>query len=165
MRRASVAAYNVLRTALPILLKRGYEIRIFIVWPPDLPVAEQLANAIGLNCSAVYRLDSVGNALSFFETQDVIISFKLHAAVLAFARNVPVVMLDYTSKCRDFADSILWTEYIERCEMIQADQLVEMVDRALDSRSALANRISLSLDGLRRTFEEYCDFLGHEALP
>ena len=52
------------------------------------------------------------------------VNLKLHAGFLAAAANVPLVSLEYQPKCRDFAASIGWEEFVIRTDRLQTGRLL-----------------------------------------
>ena len=152
-------AIELLVRAIPVLIREGIETEIFTVWPPDIQAAEYLSHQIGLRGKQICCLGCASEAMKYLDMWDIVISFKLHAGILAFARNVPVIMLDYSSKCKDFAQSIGWNRYIIRPEEPDAGRLIEMVEDIRRTQPVLRNYISEVMTLLKDRFTEYCRFL------
>lgn len=85
------------------------------------------------------------------------VCLKLHAGVLAAAANVPFVSLEYQPKCRDFAASIGWDEFVVRTDQIRPDRLIDLVSALLtqlhEKRAALCGEMC----AMMKHFERYCD--------
>jgi polysaccharide pyruvyl transferase WcaK-like protein len=100
-----------------------------------------------------------GEAVEFLASCDVVISFKLHAAVLAFVCNVPIIVLSYSSKCNDFAESIGWKRYIARPEGLTGESVIDMLSEIRCVHHTLSANISEAMLSLKHRFMEYCRFL------
>lgn len=157
MEIAAKTAINAFMILIPLLIKLGFEIDIFAVWPEDLGVAESVATTLGVK-EPVKLLSNEVNAFEYFLRHDLIISFKLHAAILAFAQNTPVIMFEYTSKCEDFRKSIKW-RYSVPCSgerPIDCSEIIHMATDILNGQEALRFEISNSMAILRKEFIKYC---------
>lgn len=132
----------------------GYAVRVFAVWDRDVPVCHEVARAAGLPPDAVDPLlVEADAALRYLDAFDVVVSVKLHAAVLAAAAGVPFVAVEYQPKVRDFTESIGWGRRTLRSDAVAASDVARAV-RATDDdlaavREGLAARVSEVAEGLR----------------
>jgi len=118
------------------MLKGGWHITPYVVFPGDLPIAGEFAHRIGLpqsNIRSFYNnpadfMDSVGE-------ESVFVGFKLHAAVLAYCSRVPSLMIEYRPKCLDFMESIGAEDFVVRADQLTVDELLVKVEE-LHMRSA-----------------------------
>ena len=91
--------------------------------------------------------------------RDVKIETTAHdeLAELAAAANVPFVSLEYQPKCRDFAASIGWEQFVVRTDKISPNGLIDLVAVLIEQleprRTALCRQMCLIMEG----FEGYCD--------
>ncbi len=137
------ALVDTLADATARLMRRGWDCRIFSVWPADDAVCEALAERLGLAGDAVQR--HYRDARAFMRSAGeccVFTGMKLHSVVLACCANVPPVMLEYRTKCRDFMASMELDAYDVRIDHVQPDQLAALIEQARDRRAALADQLT-----------------------
>lgn len=96
---------------------------------------------------------------------DLLIAFKLHAAVLAAAVNTPFLSLAYRPKCLDFAASIDWQPYTLRTDVAAAEHVTEMVSRMLCELPMHRRQLCESMCGLSAQFERYCALIEPLLMP
>jgi len=86
----------------------------------------------------------------------LMVCLKLHAGILAAAANVPFVGLEYQPKCRDFAASIGWEDFVIRTDALQPSTLIDRVANLIEQlesqRKYLCERMCVLMD----SFESYC---------
>ncbi len=110
------------------LRSRGMRVLILPVWDQDVPVCIEVSRAGGLPAEAV--LGVPGDSGAFFRSvapASLVVSTKLHAAVLAACACRPFIALEYRPKVRDFAASLGWEEHVVRTDEIDAEVLEKMV--------------------------------------
>jgi hypothetical protein len=134
-----------------------HEIEIIPIWPEDFPACEDLAKRAGLEQSHVSPVySSPSRFLKKVWTFDLMLSLKLHSAILAAAADVPFLLLEYQPKCSDFAASVGWEQFCLRTSELNAtcimDRVSLLIERLPDWRSKLQARMST----LSNSFEEYC---------
>jgi len=144
----------VLADAARRLAGAGYDVHVFPVWDRDASVCHAVARAAGLGDDAVDPLvaDAAG-ALRYLDAFDVVISVKLHAAVLAAAAAVPFVAVEHQPKVRDFTESIGWGRFTLRSDSVEAAE-VERAVREISAdhaalRARLDARVGETAEGLR----------------
>ena len=140
------------------LRQSNHQVAIFPVWQKDTKACENLARRARLDrCVVSPVCYTAGEFLSRVEKLDLMVCLKLHAGVLAAAANVPFVSLEYQPKCRDFAASIGWEQFVVRTDKISPNGLIDLVAVLIEQleprRTALCRQMCLIMEG----FEGYCD--------
>lgn len=124
-----------------------FSVRVFPVWADDEDACRSVARAARLPDDAVDPLILDPDAfLEYLGGFDVVLSIKLHAAVLSAAAGVPFVAVEYQPKVRDFVDSVGWGRFAFRSDTVVSTQL-ECAVRALHddlaaARAALEARVA-----------------------
>ena len=93
-----------------------------------------------------------GNFFEFrsrLEACDVVISERLHGAVLAAAHGIPFVSIGYKGKCMDFASSIDMTDLCLYPENLSSDNLATTVLDLLRSPGEITDRLDERVGALR----------------
>ena len=139
------------------LQKEGHQTEIVPAWGRDYERCVTVANAACLGQSAVVPMcSSPGDFLTKIEKFDLFVALNMHSGVLAAAANVPFVSLEYHPKCRDFASTLNWEDYLIRTDQLTAEVLIDRVSvlmaRLPSERKELCRRMCM----LVRTFEGYC---------
>ena len=112
----------------------------------------------GLDESAVSPVCYTHEAfLNRIEKLDLIVCLKLHAGILAAAANVPFVSLEYQPKCRDFAASLGWEDFVLRTDQIQPRRLIGLVEMLIAQLDSKRVELCRSMCGLMNSFEQYCN--------
>lgn len=139
------------------LRQAGHEIEIIPVWPKDVASCVDVARRAELDKAVVTSVCCSHEAfLSRMENLDLMVSMKLHAGILAAAANVPFVSLEYRPKCRDFAASLEWEEFLIRTDHLQPDTLIEPVSALMGQLEAKKRELCQKMCRLMNTFENYC---------
>jgi hypothetical protein len=134
----------------------GFEVRIFPVWDRDEPVCHEVARAAGLSADCVDPL--IQDAATFVRYLDrfaVVVSLKLHAAVLAAAAAVPFVAVEYRPKVRDFTDSVGWDRFTFRGDQVQGRDLERSVQQVYDDRDRLRAQLDARVSELLESLRAY----------
>jgi polysaccharide pyruvyl transferase WcaK-like protein len=142
------------------LLAAGYEVRVFPAWDRDESVCRELARAAGLSNDAVdpLRLEA-DTVLRYLDGFDVVVSIKLHAAVLAAAAGVPFVAVEYQPKVRDFTASLGWERYTLRSDRFEAADVEGAVREIHDDLAALRHRLAGRVRELAEGFHAHAQRL------
>jgi hypothetical protein len=139
------------------LARGGHNIEFLAVCPEDLDSCRRVARQAGFNESSVAPvLSSPKRFVEKARSLDLLVAFKLHAAVLAAAANTPFLTLEYRPKCLDFALSIDWQSYALRTDAASAGQITELISRMLSELPLLRQRLCVSMCRLSAEFEKYC---------
>lgn len=149
-------ALAVLAEALRRLLRDGWQARLFPVSADDESVCRETAQAAGLPDSAVdpYCADPA-RFLAGLRRFQMIVSFKLHAAVLAAAAGVPFVAVEYQPKVRDFTDSLGGSAHVFRSDRLDAGSLVRSVRTLHDGLDSARDRLASRVAELRESLLAY----------
>jgi hypothetical protein len=138
------------------LAASGFDVRLFPVWDRDEPVCHEVACAAGLTPRAVDPLILDAEAfIDYLERFDVVVSVKLHAAVLAAAAGVPFVAVEYRPKVRDFAESIGWGSRTFRSSQMDGERLTRAVVSLYDDVAVARERLHARVAELSETFRAY----------
>jgi hypothetical protein len=139
------------------LKRSGHEVEIIPVWQKDVEACLDVARRAALDRSAVSPVCYTSKSfLRRVEKLDLMICLKLHAGILAAAANIPFISLEYQPKCRDFAASIGWEDFVVRTDQLEVGGLIELVvdlTEQLDSRRA---KLCGEMCVLTNRFEQYC---------
>ena len=139
------------------LRKAGHQIEIIPIWPRDVEAGIDVARRAELPQSALSPQSLSHEAfLSRLENLDLVVAINLHVGILAAAANVPFVSLEYQPKCRDFAATIGWEEFLVRTDQLQHDRLIERVSALIDQRDRKRRILCENMCRLMSTFEDYC---------
>lgn len=139
---------------------RGGTVRMLVLNDEDAEAARFVAEAANREVLGSVTTHRVHDSAEFFAALhgcDVLISQRLHGAVLAAAADVPVVALEYQPKCRDFMASIEQEELCLRCDTVTAGSLADalrLVDATRDARLArIRRRVATYRDALTAELE------------
>lgn len=135
----------------------GHQVEIIPVWVRDVEACIDVARRAELESSAVSPLCYSQQAfLGRVENLDLFVSLKLHAGVLAAAANVPFVSLEYRPKCRDFASSLGWEEFLIRTDQLGNGALIEGISALMGQLDTRRTELCQKMCDLMNTFENYC---------
>lgn len=139
-----------------LLVSQGFDVRVFPVWDRDEQVCREVARAAGLGDDVVDPLvldpDDFVDKLERF---DVVVSVKLHAAVLAAAAAVPFVAVEYRPKVRDFTESLGWTSRTIRSCDVEGVGLARAVLDLYDEVPVARERLGARAEEMAQTFRAY----------
>jgi polysaccharide pyruvyl transferase WcaK-like protein len=138
--------FEQLRVVAKNLLKAGIELVFVSVWEGDDKLTHKFAESLegGSRISVELVGCDVEGFLRVVSSCDLMISMRLHAAVLAMCRSVPVVSIEYQPKCRDFMDSMDLGRYNihpDDLDAARAEQLIyDALRCSLEIRDAIRQR-------------------------
>ncbi len=149
-------AIAALGAAVQRLTRGGFRVRLFPMWRRDEAACGDVARAAGLPDDSVDPLVLDPDAfLRYLDGFDVVVSFKLHAAVLAAAAGVPFVAIEYQPKVRDFTESIGWSDLTFRSDALQASDIERAVCTIAGDLSAYRDRLRVRVEELAESFRSY----------
>ena len=138
------------------LAREGFDVRLIPVWDRDEAPCREAARAAGLAPEAVEPLrldpDAFVHMLGRF---DVVLTVKLHAAVLAAAAGVPFVAIEYRPKVRDFAESVGCGARTFRSSEVDGASLARAVLQLYDDVPVARERLDSRVRELAATFRAY----------
>jgi polysaccharide pyruvyl transferase WcaK-like protein len=106
----------------------GMEVRVAPVWTEDEEVCRRFSEESGLSSNAVAPvLDRTQAYLAWVQEVDLVITVKLHAAVLAAAAFVPFIAVEYRPKVLDFTESVNWGMWTIRSDKVHRELVVGLV--------------------------------------
>jgi polysaccharide pyruvyl transferase WcaK-like protein len=133
-----------------------FDVRIFPVWDEDEPVCLEVADAAGLPRDVVDPLILDAEAfLQYLDNFDIVLSVKLHAAVLAAAAGVPFAAVEYQPKVRDFTESIGWEQFTFRSDCFEGADLARAVQEIYDNLAVCRERLAVRVGGLAEGFRAF----------
>jgi hypothetical protein len=139
------------------LAKSGHQVEIIPVWPKDVEACVDIARRAKLDQSVVSSVCWSREAfMSRIEQLDVMVCLKLHAGILAAAANVPFVSLEYQPKCRDFAASLGWEDFVIRTDALQPQILIDRVSKLIEELDGQRKYLCQQMCVLMDNFEHYC---------
>jgi polysaccharide pyruvyl transferase WcaK-like protein len=142
------AVSDVVSTSCRDLVRRGYRVVGLAANAEDVPLLRRTFERAGI--VAEVELPHTPDEFSANARRcALVVTMRLHAAVLAALAGTPTVMLEYQPKCRDFARSIGSEQHLVRTDGLSAGTFVDGVLALLDNRAAEAARIDAAVDELR----------------
>lgn len=105
------------------------------------------ANASDLPYLAAHDEPQAG--LDLLASAQLVVSERLHGAVLAAAAGVVPVMVEYRPKLRDFGESVGLGELVIRTDSLSGDSLIELVEDAYRRRFELAPGMTERVEAFR----------------
>jgi hypothetical protein len=139
------------------LREAGHRVEIIPTWSRDESACAEVAQQAGLDSSAIHRVcTSHEDFLSQIENLDMMVAWNLHAGILAAAANVPFVSIEYQPKCRDFAASIGWEEFLVKVNGMEPAVLIEKAAVLIEQLDTKKKELCHSMCGLMNTFAGYC---------
>ena len=129
----------------------GWTVRFVPVWDKDEEPCRDVARRAGLSDADVEPLildarQWIGMVRQF----DVIVTLKLHAAVLAAVAGTPFVPLEYRPKVRDFCESIGWVDHLMRTDEFTGERVERAVRALYDDLPAARAASAIASDHSRR---------------
>ncbi len=109
------------------LIKKGWHVTLVSAWGPDDEVLERIKAKNSVK-SIEYWHDDYLFALESVEKFDIVLSEKLHVAIVAACRGVPFIALNYRSKILDFCRSVNWEKFSVNTENVDIDQVFELIE-------------------------------------
>lgn len=143
------------------LIKRGYKIYIYTVWPVDMDRCISLYKKINdyNNVILDFRAYTGGELLSILKKCTFSINFKLHSNIISAVAGVPFVCLGYRFKCFDFVSSIDSDELIVSTSSENLEKDIEEVINIIENNylqicSKFNKKISDYKEGIEKAFRE-----------
>jgi polysaccharide pyruvyl transferase WcaK-like protein len=142
---------NSLATALSGLRAQGWRVRYFPTCRDDVQALRSLGQAIGDPERDLPRRPyrKASRFLIDVEQCQMFIGLKLHSVVLAAARGVPSLILEYRPKCRDFQASIGQAEYVLRTDEVTASKVHDALHELRKNRQAVSADLRRQVEHLR----------------
>jgi polysaccharide pyruvyl transferase WcaK-like protein len=135
---------HVVTSAVTELKARGWHVTLVSAWGPDDVVVDRVAETIHAD-SIEYWHDDFERALEAVGSFDVVLSEKLHVAVVAACKAVPFVALSYRSKITDFCRSVDWEEFSVGLRNLESSAIVDLIDRLSARRDWYSEKLQESV--------------------
>jgi Polysaccharide pyruvyl transferase len=140
------------------LREAGHRVEIIPAWHRDEAACVESARQSGLDSSAIHRAcASHEDFLVQIEELDLMVACNMHAGILSAVANVPFVSIEHQPKCRDFAASIGWEEFLLNADRLQPAALIERVEALIGQLDFKRTQLCKAMCVLGNTFERYCD--------
>jgi hypothetical protein len=124
------------------LIEQGKRVELLPVWDIDIPSNMALLHAVSSpKCTMNKAFGSFHNYVRAVQQCEYFIGQKLHASVIAVLSRVPVIMLEYNPKCRDFMASLGLEKYVIKTSEYTADDCLQMASHLSDDCSLLEGPI------------------------
>jgi hypothetical protein len=139
------------------LHKARHEIELIPIWPRDIEACLEVARRAELPESSISPICFPQEVfLSRVQNLDLMVAMNLHSGILAAVANVPFVSLEYQPKCRDFAATIGWEEFVIRTDELKPQRLIDLVCALIAQLGVKRAELCRSMCDLMNTFENYC---------
>jgi len=133
---------------LESLVHAGWGVTLVCAWEPDGEVLERVKAQVPVRAVEHWHGD-YATALRSMTKFDVVLSEKLHVAVVAACRAVPFVALNYRSKVLDFCRSIEWDEFCVSTERLDPERILALLTALAGSRHAHSVRLARAVATVR----------------
>lgn len=137
------------RDAARELIRRGFQIRLLVMWKRDRNLVEEFASTLSSSAVSLIVPRRPGDVVRELSGAHVVIGQRLHSVVMAAAAYTPSVSLAYRPKCMDFQESIDRSHFTVRTDQVDTAELVDLTVQVADNREAEAQRLRASVDRLR----------------
>jgi hypothetical protein len=140
------------------LREAGHKVELIPTWNRDTAHCIEVGRQAGVESSAVRPVcASYDEFLQHIENLDLMVAWNLHAGILAAAANVPFVSIEYQPKCRDFAASIGWEEFLVKVEPMRPAELIGRVEALMQQLDSKRTELCQAMCRLMKTFTDYCN--------
>lgn len=124
------------------LRMQGHEVWALSAFPADdRYIIEMMRRAGTADLPYLAAHEDPQPALDLLASAEVVVSERLHGAVLAAAAGTVPVMVEYRPKLRDFAESVDLGDFVIRTDSLDGRALEELTNEALETRSELSERM------------------------
>lgn len=121
--------FTLVRDTLDLLGGKGWSVRILCVHDRDKELCQKLASATKAPILSMHNIySSPKDYISVVQSCSVALGVKLHAGILAYASGVPMLMIEYRPKCRDFMATCDAEDRCFRIDMVNAQELADNVE-------------------------------------
>lgn len=125
----------------------GWRVEWFVVWPKDLEVTRQAAEASGTSQHIHVICEDHELFIRQVRRLSVFVGMKLHATVLATCALTPSIMLEYRPKCRDYMQSVGQEEFSFKTDAFQAGAIWEILHEWNKHRQPVAKVLADAIHG------------------
>ena len=116
--------------------ERGWTVRLVPFFREDTPVCERLSSELDRAGRSLVRFDAepptVDACFRLIRGSRLIVSHRLHGAVLGVLADRPTLAIAYRPKCVEFMESVGLDDSVLRSDEASASSVLSMVDRMLD---------------------------------
>jgi len=127
----------------------GWRVEWYVVWPKDLEITMQAAEASGTSQNVHVICEDHGLFMRQVRRLSVFVGMKLHATVLATCALTPSVMLEYRPKCRDFMQSVNQEDFSFRTDSFRAGAVWEILTGWNQHRQVAAAALARAVHSLQ----------------
>jgi len=123
----------------------GWRIEWFVVWPKDLELTKQAAEASGTTQHIHVIYEDHALFIQKARRLTAFVGMKLHATILATCALTPSVMLEYRPKCRDYMQSIGQEQFTFKTDAFRAGEVWEIVQEWNQHRQPAASALARAI--------------------
>jgi len=139
--------------------KAGWEVKWFVLWPPDLAITRKLAIATNTEDEIYEVYTDVFKYLDQVRYLSTFVGTRLHSVALATCAYVPSIMLEYRPKCRDYMASIGLEDWTLRTDRFRADEVWDKLKSWNGQRRKLSELLFQKILPLKDKQREKADVL------
>jgi glycosyltransferase involved in cell wall biosynthesis len=133
------------------LRRDGHEVWALSAFPgDDRYIIEMMREAVWPDMPYLAAHDDPSAALDLLASADLVVSERLHGAVLAAAAGTVPVMVEYRPKLRDFAESVGLGELVIRTDQLAGGALAGLCGAAYQDRKRHHDVMTPRVDELRK---------------
>ncbi len=132
------------------LRAEGHEVWALSAFPgDDSHIIEMMRDAGAPDLPYLAAHDDPAAALSLLASAELVVSERLHGAILAAATGTVPVMVEHRPKLRDFAASVGLDELVIRTDELEKRSLIELAPHAYEKRAELTQPMMARVDKFR----------------
>jgi len=137
------------RDAASELIRRGFQIRLLVMWKRDRNLVEEFASTLPSSAVSLIVPRRPSDAMRELSGAHVVIGQRLHSVVMAAATHTPSLSLAYRPKCLDFQESIDRSRFTVRTDRVDTAELVDLTMEVADNRETEAQQLRTGVEKLR----------------
>ncbi len=130
--------------------KAGWQVEWFVVWPKDLQLTRQAAEASGTAAVIHEIYHDHEDFIDRTRKLSAFVGMKLHATLLATCGLTPSLMVEYRPKCRDYMQSINQDAATVRTDKFTADAAWELVRHWNEHHAESATLLAKGVHAMQR---------------
>jgi len=129
--------------------KTGWQVRWFVVYPPDLPITRKVAQ-LSETAEEIHEIYfHPQKYIELVRPLSIFVGMKLHAVALATCAFVPSIMLEYQPKCRDYMQSIGQNDMVVRTDKFRAEKIWEIGCTLNSNRQAASEALYYAIKSMQ----------------
>jgi polysaccharide pyruvyl transferase WcaK-like protein len=141
-----------------LLIKEGYNLSFFSVWPKDTEfMRSALDDFLPEFKGEIFDAwkYSIDEAFAYFDSVDLFLGEKLHASISAACTHTPFIMFEYRPKCRDFMESIGEVNLNIKTDSVDTDCVMALVEDLYGDAPKYQERLKGKVDFYKGELEGF----------